>query len=241
MLAASQISKSFSGVAALQNISVVLMPGELTVVLGPSGSGKTTLLRCISLLELPDSGSIEIDGHTYTHSTARTAGQELYSRVGVVFQGLALWPHLTLRENILLPLRLKRGSTDDPYVAQLIEAFGMGSFVDRFPGQVSGGEKQRAAIVRALVLRPSYLLLDEITSALDVEQVVIVLRELERLKHEGVGILLITHLLGFARRAADHFIFLSDGQIVERGPAVQLENPQSRRLQGFVRHLSQAS
>ncbi len=241
MLAAVQISKTFSGAAALKNVSVQIAPGELTVVLGPSGSGKTTLLRCISLLETPDSGSVEIDGRMFAQLSAPETWREIYPRVGVVFQNLSLWPHLTLRQNILLPLTLRGGGTSDPYAAQLIETFGMRGFIDRLPRQVSGGEKQRAAIVRALVLRPSYLLLDEITSALDVEQIVVLLRELERLKGDGVGILLITHLLGFARRAADRFIFLDEGQIAEQGTAEQLTTPRSPRLRSFIDHLVQAS
>jgi len=225
----------------LDDVSVTIKPGELTVVLGPSGSGKTTLLRAISMLDLSDAGTIDIDGDIYQGTKRLVTSPEIYSRMGVVFQNLALWPHLTLRENIALPLRLKKGITDDPYMAQLIETFGMKDFVDRYPRQVSGGEKQRAAIVRALTLRPPYLLLDEITSALDVEQVVVVLHELERLKREGVGILLITHLIGFARRAADRFIFLIKGRIVEEGPTDQLEKPQSPRLQEFLRHLERAT
>ena len=193
------------------------------------------------MLDLSDAGTIDIDGDIYQGTKRLVTSPEIYSRMGVVFQNLALWPHLTLRENIALPLRLKKGITDDPYMAQLIETFGMKDFVDRYPRQVSGGEKQRAAIVRALTLRPPYLLLDEITSALDVEQVVVVLHELERLKREGVGILLITHLIGFARRAADRFIFLIKGRIVEEGPTDQLEKPQSPRLQEFLRHLERAT
>jgi ABC-type polar amino acid transport system ATPase subunit len=242
MLLATQISKSFGASEALRDVSVQVGPGKLTVVLGPSGSGKTTLLRCISLLDVPQSGRVEIDGQAFSAATPGQVPEGLYPDMGVVFQNLALWPHLTLRENILLPLKLtRRTDADHPYVRQLIDTFGMNGFVDRLPHQVSGGEKQRAAIVRAMALRPKYLLLDEITSALDVEQVVVLLGELERLKREGVGILLITHLLGFAHRAADSFIFLDHGRVVEQGMVAQLKAPQTSRLQTFLRYLVQAS
>jgi ABC-type polar amino acid transport system ATPase subunit len=165
----------------------------------------------------------------------------LYPKVGVVFQNLALWPHLTLRENILLPLKLLERASNLNYVAALIEAFEMSGFVDRLPRQASGGEKQRAALVRALALRPTYVLLDEITSALDVEQVSVVLRQLENLKREGIGILLVTHLIGFARRAADKFVFLSNGQMLEAGTIDQLNRPQHERLRMFLQHVIGAS
>jgi len=240
MFVASRLSKAFGSGVALQDVSVTLEPGELTVVLGPSGSGKTTLLRCISLLEMPDTGSLEMDGVCFAGCKAPADRGLLYPRLGVVFQGLSLWPHLTLRDNILLPLKLRESRVDYSYVDQLIDTFGMGGFVERLPREVSGGERQRAAIVRALALRPAYLLLDEITSALDIEQVVVVLNELERLKRDGAGILLITHLMGFARRAAENFIFLDKGRIVERGPVAQLDDPQSNRLSKFLQHIGTA-
>ena len=241
MLTAADLTKRYGPAMALEEVSLSVRPGELTVVLGPSGSGKTTLLRCLSLLELPQSGRLEVDGITY--SFPWTGGdRRLYPKVGAVFQNLALWPHLTLRENILLPLQLlKLEATHLPHVTRLMEVLGMAPFVDRLPHRASGGERQRAALVRALALRPSYLLLDEITSALDVEQVAVVLQELQRLKREGMGILLITHLIHFARQAAEKFVFISEGRVLESGVIGALDEARHPRLQWFLSQARVAS
>jgi polar amino acid transport system ATP-binding protein len=239
VLIADNISKQFGPVQALHGVSLTLQPGRITVVLGPSGSGKTTLLRCLSLLAPPDTGRFQLDAYDYTFPS--TIPVIVPSAMGVVFQNLALWPHLTLRENILLPLRLRNLMSHEPYVALLIKTLSMERFIDRLPREVSGGERQRAALLRALALRPAYLLLDEITSALDVEQVSAVLHELERLKADGVGVMLITHLLRFARRTADQFLFIDQGRVIETGPITQLDQPQSERLRSFLHHVSDAS
>jgi polar amino acid transport system ATP-binding protein len=146
---------------------------------------------------------------------------------------------MTVRQNIRFPAERRR-DLDEGYLAALIGRFGMSDFLDRFPNQVSLGQRQRAALVRALVLRPSYLLLDEITSALDVEQTAQILELLGELRDEGLGILIVTHLLGFARRAADHVGFLASGEMVEAGPASILEAPKSARLQRFLSILETA-
>src|SRR5437773_1738931 len=130
MLVASNLSKKYGPTSALHDISLSIQPGELTVVLGPSGGGKTTLLRCISLLDIPDSGSVEVEGTIYS-SPSNDSREGLYPRLSVVFQNLALWPHLTLRENITLPLKLMHRDSGGKYVHELIETFEMSSFVDR--------------------------------------------------------------------------------------------------------------
>lgn len=241
MLVADDLTKRYGSTLALEHASLSVSPGELTVVLGPSGSGKTTLLRCLSLLELPQSGRLHVDEMTYSFPT-RAMDRPLFPKVGAVFQSLALWPHLTLRQNILLPLRVLGLEAENlAYVTRLMATFDMEGFADRLPHRASGGERQRAALVRALALRPSYLLLDEITSALDVEQVAVVLQELQRLKREGTGILLITHLIHFARQAADRFVFLSEGRVLESGAIKELTEPRHPRLQWFLNQAVMAS
>jgi ABC-type polar amino acid transport system ATPase subunit len=151
-----------------------------------------------------------------------------------VFQQLFLWPHLTLRQNILLPMRLQDPATVATALEELIEAFDMGNFIDRYPNQASLGQRQRAALARAIILNPRYLLLDEVTSALDVEQITRVLDYLAQLRQRGMGLFIITHLLGFARQTADQVVFMAKGSIVERGDVSILTNPQSQRLQQFL-------
>jgi ABC-type polar amino acid transport system ATPase subunit len=157
-----------------------------------------------------------------------------WPKVTVVFQQLFLWPHLTLQDNILLPARCRTQQGMEADLDALIEAFDMRDFIGRYPNQASFGQRQRVALARALMCRPRYLLLDEITSALDVEQIANVLSYLRNLRGKGIGIFVITHLLGFARSAADQVLFMADGEVVERGGPEVLASPQTERLHQFL-------
>ncbi|HAC65715.1 MAG TPA: peptide ABC transporter ATP-binding protein [Cyanothece sp. UBA12306] len=247
MLLASNLSRNIENLTLLSNIDISVEPGSITVVIGPSGSGKTTLLRALSLLDLPSSGTIRIDDVVY--SFPQDLEEEIippWPTVTVVFQQLFLWPHLTLRQNLTLPLKEKkfrhshRGNGRNK-VKEIIDKLDMGAFIDRYPNEVSIGQRQRAAIARALVLQPRYILLDEITSALDVEQIATVLTHLQLLREQGIGILLVTHLLGFAQRAADRILFIDKGKAIESGGPEILKKPQSTRLQQFVATIYQAT
>jgi ABC-type polar amino acid transport system ATPase subunit len=235
MIEARGLHKDYGGKPVLAGIDLSLRQGEITGIIGPSGGGKTTLLRALLLLNPPDSGTLAVDGQEYRFPLVADAPPKPWPRVTAVFQQLFLWPHLTLRDNIMLPLRCRKQRDAAAIVAPLIETFGMAVFIDRYPNEVSGGQQQRAALVRALALQPAYLMLDEITSALDVEQAGILLTHLQELKATGIGILLITHHLGFLRRAADQVIFVDHGQVVEAGPPSMLAAPQSERLREFMR------
>ncbi len=213
----------------------------MTAIIGPSGSGKSTLLRALSLIDPPDRGSIELDGAFYRFPH-RGKLNPPWPRLTVVFQQFFLWPHLTLRENILLPVRRQRGIRDvDAKLEMLVSMFEMGRFVDRYPNQTSHGQRQRAALARAFLLEPAYILLDEVTSSLDVESVAAVLDHLEVLRSEGIGLFLITHALSFVKQCADRVLFLEGGRVLESGGKGILDNPEHPRFKRFVELLERAT
>jgi ABC-type polar amino acid transport system ATPase subunit len=241
MLIAKNITKKFGEKVVLDDISLEIKPGTITSIIGSSGSGKTTLLRTLALLEFADSGKIEIDNSKYSFPLENIEGKEPWPNLTIVFQSLFIWPHLTLRENILLPLGKNISNDDIAHLEELIDLFSMKQFLDRYPNEVSLGQKQRTALVRALVLRPKYLLLDEITSSLDVEQIGIILSHLDVIKKQGVGIIMATHLINFARTASDTIIFLDQGKIVEIGNRDILTTTTNGRLKQFIKMVEQAS
>ncbi|MBK8224350.1 MAG: amino acid ABC transporter ATP-binding protein [Candidatus Obscuribacter sp.] len=219
----------------LDDVSLSVRPGQITALIGPSGAGKTSLLKALSLLDNPDKGKVIIDGKVFDFPLAR--GQKIatpWPELTVVFQQFFLWPHLTLRQNITLPLQKRRKSNYGDYLEHLIESMDLKECIDRYPNETSLGQKQRTALLRALALQPKYILLDEITSALDVEQVAGILSELKRLKQQGIGMLLVTHLLHFAREAADNIVFLESGKVLESGGKNVLDSPVSQRVKDFV-------
>jgi polar amino acid transport system ATP-binding protein len=238
MLVAEGVQKSFGRTEVLHGVSIAVQPGRITVLIGPSGSGKTTLVKALSLLDVPSAGTIRVDDTTYRFPQPRRAAiAPPWPRLTVVFQQLFLWPHLTLRQNIILPVRNDQGY--ETQLEELVTLFGMRNFIDRYPNEVSLGERQRAAIARALMLNPAYILLDEITSALDVEQTSIILGHLTVLRSRGIGILIVTHLIEFARRLlerseGDQIAFLDHGRILEQGGKEVLDAPQHERLRRFL-------
>ena len=237
MLTGEKITKTYPGVVALDRVTVRVMPGCVTAVIGPSGSGKTSLIRALALLDPPDSGCVAIDDQRYDYPSLARSSTPPWPRVTVVFQQLFLWPHLTLKENIMLPLRLNGLSSEG--LAEMVDLFGMRDFIDRYPNEVSFGQRQRAALARAAMLNPAYILLDEITSALDIEQTGVITRYLVSLRDRGIGILLVTHLIGFARRLlrrgeGDELVFLEHGKVVVSGGLDLLTGPGHPRLREFL-------
>jgi ABC-type polar amino acid transport system ATPase subunit len=234
MLSGTNIYKSFGERKVLQGVSGSIGPGEIVALLGPSGSGKTTFLRALAMTELADSGVVAVDDLSYTLPLKNKKITPPWPKLTVVFQELFLWPHLTLAENILLPARNVGHENILTALAEVVQLLGMESFIDSYPNEASLGQRQRVAIARALMLKPRYILMDEITSALDIEQVHNILSFLPKLKARGIGILLITHHINFARRAADKVLFLADGKIAEEGGPEILDKPQSPRLKQFM-------
>ncbi|MEK7497167.1 MAG: ATP-binding cassette domain-containing protein [Patescibacteria group bacterium] len=232
MLLAKDITKKIDGREILKGVSLSLEGGEIISVIGPSGSGKTTLLRAISLIDSPNSGFLAIGENNYRFPIQQTENLKLpYPNLTVVFQQLFIWPHLTIRENISLPLR---GKIDTKYFDEVVGLFQMDPFLDRYPNEVSIGQRQRAAFARALLLKPKYLLLDEVTSALDIEQSYLILSHLKRIAEKGVGIIFVSHVLHFASKISDKVIFLDEGKIVEEGTSDILTNPKTERLKKFI-------
>ncbi len=236
MLSGKNNIKKYGERTILKDISIEIEPGKITSIIGPSGSGKTTLLKALSLLDLPESGSVTIDNNTYNFPDDVGKIVAPWPRVSVVFQQLFIWPHLTMRGNIELPLEV-RGllKENKAYLEELYEMFDMKGFIDRFPNEVSLGQRQRGALVRALALKPEYLLLDEITSSLDVEQSEIILSHLTKIKNKGVGIIMVAHDIDFALSSADSVCFLEDGKIIKQGkPYEFLLETKNLRIKNFI-------
>lgn len=234
MLSGSGIEKSFGGKTVLRGVDVSVEPGKITCLIGPSGTGKTTLLRALSLLDFPDKGTIVVDEASYAFPSAmKLTVPPPWPKLTAVFQSLFLWPHLTLRENIMLPAR-NHNENAEKDIEGLINLFEMGNFIDNYPNEASIGQRQRVALARALIINPRYILLDEITSALDIEQTAKILEKLTHLKERNIGVFLITHHLGFARQAADQIVFMSEGIVAEQGDRSILLRPQTERLGKFL-------
>jgi polar amino acid transport system ATP-binding protein len=237
------VSKSFGAVEVLSDVSFQVGKGETVCVLGPSGSGKSTLLRCINWLERPDAGQIYLNGEPVGVTTAGVVMNDrrlsqLRTRIGMVFQHFALWPHLTVLQNLMeAPVQVQRrprAEVRDEAMA-LLAKVGLVDKRDAFPARLSGGQKQRVGIARALAMRPDLLLFDEPTSALDPELVGEVLVVMRDLAHEGRTMVVVTHEMAFAREAANRVLFLDRGRVVESGTPDQFfQRPDTERARQFL-------
>jgi polar amino acid transport system ATP-binding protein len=241
MIRVENVHKSFGALEVLKGVSIDVDKGEAVVLVGPSGSGKSTLLQCINGLEPIQRGRIEVDG---TDVFARQTDLNLLRRrIGIVFQQYNVFPHLTALGNVTLALRkvLGKGRNEAETIAMhQLKRVGLGDKSHCYPGTLSGGQTQRLAIARALAMEPEYMLLDEITSALDPELVGEVLMVLRDLRADGMTMLVVTHEMDFARDIADRLAFFDGGIIVEAGPPKELfDSPKTDRLQQFLRRLEQ--
>ena len=230
------LHKSFGDLEVLTGIDLVVHRGEVVCVIGPSGSGKSTLLRCINLLEQPTKGRIFILNDEITDPDADV--DHIRTLMGMVFQSFNLFAHKTIRENVTLGPITVRGLSKDKAnerAAALLERVGVTEQADKYPAQLSGGQQQRVAIARALAMDPKVMLFDEPTSALDPEMINEVLDVMTGLAKDGMTMIVVTHEMGFARRAANRVVFMSEGQIVEENtPKEFFGNPKSTRAKDFL-------
>ncbi|MFC8526120.1 amino acid ABC transporter ATP-binding protein [Nocardia sp. NPDC057227] len=236
MLQLSGVRKSFGGAPVLRDVDLELRAGEVVVLLGASGSGKSTLLRCVNRLETVDAGEITLDGVPMPVEGRALA--RMRARVGMVFQSFNLFGHRTALENITLaPTRVlgvpKERAAER--ARELLARVGLADKADAYPAQLSGGQQQRVAIARALAMEPRLLLFDEPTSALDPEMITEVLDVMTELAADGMTMLVVTHEMGFARRAADRVVFLDAGSIAETAPPEQFfAAPSTERARDFL-------
>ena len=245
LVSVRELTKRYDGRVILDSVSLSVRANETIALIGPSGGGKSTLLRCINGLNRWDSGEICVGPHTLTSGepswSAGAVTRAARRIVGMVFQDFQLFPHLTALANVAEAPRRVLGLRPEAALQkgrELLDRVGLSQRADAYPGQLSGGQKQRVAIARALAMQPRGLLCDEITSALDPELKHEVLEVLEDLKRDGMTLVMVTHEIGFARRAADRVVVLAGGRIVEEGPPAQvLDRPQTERTRQFLRNV----
>jgi len=236
MISVKGVNKHFGALHVLKDINLEVPRGQVVVLLGPSGSGKSTLCRTINRLETIDSGSIHIDGELLPEEGRKLA--TLRSEVGMVFQSFNLFAHKTILENVTLaPMKVRGKGKEEARKKglELLERVGVANQADKYPAQLSGGQQQRVAIARSLAMGPKVMLFDEPTSALDPEMVNEVLSVMTSLATEGMTMIVVTHEMGFARRASNRVVFMADGTIVEDAePDEFFTAPKSNRARDFL-------
>ncbi|HOB47768.1 MAG TPA: amino acid ABC transporter ATP-binding protein [Mycobacterium sp.] len=236
MISIKGVNKHFGALHVLKDINLDVDRGQVVVVLGPSGSGKSTLCRTINRLETIDTGTIAIDGEVLPSEGRKLA--QLRSDVGMVFQSFNLFSHKTILENVMLaPVKVRKidAAQAREKAMSLLERVGVASQAEKYPAQLSGGQQQRVAIARSLAMAPKVMLFDEPTSALDPEMVNEVLAVMTSLAGEGMTMVVVTHEMGFARRAANRVVFMADGSVVEdAAPDEFFSNPKSNRARDFL-------
>ncbi|CAH1853623.1 amino acid ABC transporter ATP-binding protein [Convivina intestini] len=236
------VNKSYGSNHVLRDISLDVHPNEVVVMIGPSGSGKSTFLRMLNQLEMPDSGTILVDG--YDILDKKTDINKVRENIGMVFQNFNLFNNYTVIQNVMLaPVQLGKMGKDEAEkrARELLETVGLADKADMSVGSLSGGQKQRVAIARALAMDPDIMLFDEPTSALDPEMVGDVLDVMKDLAKSGMTMIIVTHEMGFAKQVADRVVFFESGKIQESGEPEQIFNaPKNARLQEFLSKVMQA-
>ncbi|MEG0155121.1 MAG: amino acid ABC transporter ATP-binding protein [Lachnospiraceae bacterium] len=220
LLEIKHVKKSFDGLEVLKDISLTVEEGEVLGIIGPSGSGKSTLLRCATNLERADEGEISYAG-----------------TFGMVFQDFNLFPHFSVLKNIMdAPLKVQKRKKEEveQEARELLRKMGLEEKAGAYPCQLSGGQQQRVSIARALAMNPDILFFDEPTSALDPELTGDILKVIRDLAAEQMTMVIVTHEMEFARKVADHIIFMDEGYIVEQGTPEEVFGSSNQRMQGFL-------
>lgn len=233
------LKKQYGDNVVLKNINLHIDRGEVVSLIGPSGSGKSTILRCIADLESITSGEILIEGNNLTDKNVdKKIKKEMLLKTGMVFQTFNLFPHMSVRNNIVRTLKLvKNMNTEkaESIVKEMLSLVGLSDKINNYPNELSGGQKQRVAIARALALKPDIMLFDEPTSALDPELVKEVLDIIRKLKSQKITMLIVSHEMNFVREISDRVIIMEKGEILETGTPKQIfENPSSQRVREFL-------
>lgn len=222
-------------VVALDRANLEIVSSDFISIMGPSGSGKSTLLHLLSGLDKPSSGSLTYDGKDIYSYSDKELSAFRRKRIGFIFQQFNLLPVLTAKENIIMPLLLDKQKPNEAYLKQLTELLGIQGRLEHLPHELSGGQQQRVAIARALAMDPICMLFDEPTSALDPEMINEVLDVMVELAHEGMTMMVVTHEMGFAKKVADHVIFMDAGEVIENLPSDEFFNkPHTERAQKFL-------
>lgn len=238
------VFKRFGPVTAVNDFNLTVEDGEFVSILGPSGCGKTTSLRMIAGFEKATEGEIYIGDHCVSSSSQNKFVPPENRDIGMVFQSYAVWPHMTVVENVAYPLKIQKVPKEERLkrVNEMLELVHLGEYGHRYPHQLSGGQQQRVAIARALALKPDILCFDEPTSALDPELTGEVLRVIRSLADQHTTMIIVTHEMAFARDVADHVVFMDGGTIVEEGtPTEVFENTHNERTRAFLSRFSQNS
>lgn len=237
MIKVDDIKKNFNGFHALKGVSLTVKKGEIVSLIGPSGSGKSTLLRCIHGLEVPDEGSIYLDGQLMDSSNSAQYRQQR-NRMGFVFQHFNLFKNMTVLENCnLAQINVLNKSVQEATKTSLeyLEKVGLVDKKNAYPSKLSGGQKQRVAIARALCMNPEVMLFDEPTSALDPEMIKEVLDVMVDLKNQGMTMIVVTHEMGFARKVGTRVVFLEEGKILEENQSEAFfSHPKTERAKDFL-------
>lgn len=236
MISLKHVSKYFGEFRALNDVSLEVSAGERVVVCGPSGSGKSTMIRCINRLEEHDEGEIWVSGNQLTEDLKNIT--EIRKDVGMVFQQFNLFPHLSVVDNLTLaPMKARGFSKSDAtdLAMTYLNRVHIPEQAAKYPGQLSGGQQQRVAIARSLCMQPKIMLFDEPTSALDPEMIKEVLDVMIELAEEGMTMIVVTHEMGFAKKAANKVVFMDEGEVVESAPTEQFfSQPESDRTKLFL-------
>ncbi|HIU76368.1 MAG TPA: amino acid ABC transporter ATP-binding protein [Candidatus Pelethocola excrementipullorum] len=240
----NHIKKQFDGLEVLKDISLQVLEGQVTAIIGPSGSGKSTLLRCATMLEKMDDGELFYLGEQAVKSVN---GQAIYAKpaelkkmqqyYGLVFQNFNLFPHYSVLKNIMdAPVRVQKRSKEEAkkQALELLDKMGLSDKADAYPYQLSGGQQQRVSIARALAMNPKILFFDEPTSALDPELTGEILKVIKELAAEHMTMVIVTHEMEFARKVANHIIFMENGVIVEEGTPERVFSSDNARMRSFL-------